>query len=151
MARILSFDPGRTTGCVAVSSINYAECTYTITGYKAIEWTSRSSILELLQRFKDMGDLDAIVIEDFRLFPNKALDQAYDEFPSSKVIERITVYAELLGIDNLIVMQMPSLRHNVKLPVAEHKAIPNKHCIAAMLHARYYIRVSKSKGAVQTT
>lgn len=151
MARILAFDPGFTTGCVAVSNIDYANCKYQITGYKAIEWASRGCILELLQRFNAMGDLDAIVIEDFKLFPNKALDQSYSDFPSSKVIERITVYAELLGIEDRLVLQMPSLRHNVKLPSAEHSAIPNKHCIAAMLHARYYIRVNRLKGSVQST
>lgn len=145
MARLIAFDPGRTTGCVVVSSIDYPSCTYEITGYKAIEWAKRSAIFELLKRYDAMGDLDAIVVEDFRLYPDKALAQSYDEFPSSKVIERILVYAELLGIAHKIVMQMPSLRHNVKLPAAEHSAIRNKHCIAAMLHARYYIRMNKAK------
>jgi len=143
---IIGIDPGKTTGLVVVTDINYQTCEYSIVGYKPLEWGRRSALLHLLTQYSTGGNsIDTIVMENFKLYPNKAMDQSYSEFPSVKIIERVTVYAELLNLADKIVLQMASQRTNVQIPKAHYEAIPNRHCLDAYQHIRYYIRVNRNK------
>lgn len=151
MSTIIALDPGLTTGIVVVNNIDYATCEYQLEGYKALPFKDRAKLLILLKQY---DDLDAIVMENFLLYPDQRTQQAqtYSDFPSVKVIERVTVYAEQLGIADKIVLQMASLRKNVQIPTDHYKELAHysKHCVDAYRHARYYIRVNRNGPKVTT-
>lgn len=164
---LISFDPGGTTGYVVFDNIDYTVRTYNLLewgvfawdvedydrmiktcrikqGDGVIAWPCRHNVKAVLRAYGPR--LTRIVIEDFRLDRSKAQDQAGSGMPSSMMIERITVECEHLGLDHLIRMQMPSLRHNARMqnaPAEHHKACRIDHIRAAYLHARYYVLTHK--------
>lgn len=144
MGYIIAIDPGKTTGLVVASNVNYQAETYELNTAVQIPWDQRADLYQWLAVLHNSSlgltrDLDAIVIEDFVLYANKAKDQINSRFPSVSVIERVTVYAEQLGCANKIKMQMAGLRKSVLIP-EEHYAILKRqqHAIAAYQHLRYY-------------
>lgn len=141
---IISIDPGMTTGLVVASNVNYEAETYDLHMVDQITWDNRADIGRYLQLFYDPAvgrfELDAIVIEDFVLYANKAKDQINSRFPSVSVIERATVYAELLGCAHLITLQMAGLRKSVLIPDHHYVELKRKvHATAAYQHLRYYV------------
>lgn len=142
---IISFDPGGNTGIVLASEIDYQAREFKIIGKSVVNFQQRATILDILTKYADQ--LDVIIIEDFRLFPDKAASQAYSEFIPVKVIERITVYAELLAIADKIVMQQPAQRLSAKGFPPDHQVAlgSNRHLYAAYQHLRYYIFMQKYK------
>lgn len=145
---IISFDPGYSTGIVAATEINYKTREFKISGKAIVLFPDRHKLQDILIKHIDV--IEALVVEDFLLFPNKAAEQSYSRFEPVKVIERIQIYAEQLGLADKIVMQQPSERLNAAKPTGIHLAAlgANRHLEAAYRHLRYYIFMQKhAKGA----
>lgn len=140
---IISFDPGISTGVVTATNVNYITRTYDLGPCAVVMYPDRHLIMEILARNADQ--LEQIIIENFRLFPNKAQAQSYSEFEAVKVIERITVYCEQLELAHLVTMQEPSVRLSAKGMPEDHAKIirPNRHLTAAYQHCRFYIFMHK--------
>lgn len=146
---IIAFDPGRTTGVCLAEGVDFAARTFHVTLSSEILWPDRRWVYSGLQRLKTLEStgklyLTAIVIEDFRLFQDKANEQIGSDFPSVKVIERIWTCAELLELDKRIVMQMPGLRARVKIdPIHQKSLARSLHAQDAYRHLRYYVLMHK--------
>jgi hypothetical protein len=112
-----------------------------------LPFAERARIVQWVNPERWSAPIDAIVIEDFLLFKDKALDQVGSRFEAVKVIERIFVYAEQMGVADKIVMQLPAMRLSAKGIPDEHKPIINRsrHLVAAYQHLRYYIFAQKHK------
>ncbi len=140
---IISFDPGISTGIVVAKNIDYIQRSFEITAKGILMFDNRATILAMLTKYKDT--LEAIIVEDFMLFPSKASAQSYSRFETVKVIERITVYAEQLEIAHLIVMQKPAQRKSANgFPIEHQTALGhNRHLYAAYQHLRFYVFMHK--------
>lgn len=146
MSTIISFDPGYSTGVIIANNVDYTQRTYDLIAARIVMFPDRAWLNTLLLHY--WRDLERIVIEDFLLFEDKALAQTGSRFEATKVIERITVYAEQLNIADKIKMQAPDLRLNARGMPADHLAFltsvapdpkVRRHLIAAYQHLRYYI------------
>lgn len=134
---IISIDPGVTTGVVIARDLDFDKETYTISAYE-VAWAARKNLYTTLQELGPKA-LYALVIEDFRLYADKAKDQINSDFPAVKMIERVTVYAEMLGVEARIVMQGAALRQSVQINPAHYQALRrSKHTQAAYKHLRYF-------------
>lgn len=144
---IIAFDPGLSTGVVGGINVDYAERQYKLIIARVIPFAERTQIAKLLdpaswivaEQWKE--PIEAIIIEDFMLYADKANAQINSRFETVKVIERITVYAEQLGLADKIIMQPAGLRLSAKGMQLEHRdtIAPNRHLTAAYQHLRYYL------------
>lgn len=150
---IISFDPGYSTGIALINNVNYAKREYDLFRCGVLMFPERAHIATLLKRYSEQ--LDVIIIEDFLLFEDKALSQVGSRFEPVKVIERITVYCEQLGLADRIIVQPPTfqkrtlMRGDHTMPAEHYRMIqqlPTKqrpHATSAYKHARYYIWTHK--------
>lgn len=150
MATVIGIDPGKATGVVVLTNVDFAKRSFRLDSAFTLGWDHRYQLEQYLINWKD--DLVGIAIEDFRLYPNQETikAQTFNDFPSSKVIERITVYCEQQHLTHLITMQMASVNYiakGKKRPIAMEyrKLLPTSHTIDAFLHAEYYILMHRSK------
>jgi len=126
----IGIDPGNTTGWAAVDSR-----TGDIRELKHIPF---DDIMQFLIDY-DWSQVDRVILEDFRLFPNKAKEQAGSDFQVVQVIGMVKQMMQMKRIP--VFMQMSSI-----LPIAERQAglkIPKKHSeshkIVALLHTRFWM------------
>lgn len=139
LSKLISFDPGKATGFVIFDAIDFKAREYDLAAVGVIEWHDRRHIETLL---KD-AQPDYIIIEEFKLRRDKALEQSGSDMPSPRVIERILTYCEQLDFEDRIVIQMPGLRTNCNVPLEHQKACRISHIRAAYLHGRYYVLTHK--------
>jgi hypothetical protein len=128
--RIIGIDPGNTVG-IAVCPV---------TGVNLIEELTQvkfDDFAEWLEGFDTTG-LKYIIVEDFRLFKNKAKAQSGSDFQSVQCIGMVKFWARGKGIP--VILQMSSI-----LPIAERQTgikLPKDHSeshkIAALLHIRFW-------------
>lgn len=150
MNSILSIDPGpKHTAVILIDNIDYVTTTFNIAAKSIIQYPQRAKLLGVFERYKDQ--LDAIILEDFRLQPSKAQAQSYSRFETVKIIERITYQLESLALTHLLVMQQPGERYSATVFPPEHKQAlygnvdrkEQPHLYAAYQHARYFINMAK--------
>lgn len=146
----IAIDPGGVhTAVLCADNVHYGanidEFTFELCHKQMILFKERST-LETLLDVLSADLLDRIIIEDFKLQERKASDQINSRFETVKVIERITVACERLGLTHLIKIQQPSQRHSARhCPPAHdtflHSGAGNdfKHYYAAYQHLRYYL------------
>lgn len=143
---IISVDPGYATGVVIARNIDYTKRTYDLVDGFIVSFPDRAKLEVKLAQHRIW--LNTLVIEDFLLFESKALAQSGSRFEATKIIERLTVYAEQLDIADRIKMQEPGLRLSAKGMPTEHLAklcefAPDpkdrRHLISAYQHLRYYV------------
>lgn len=136
---IASFDPGITTAVVTATNVDYAARTYDLGECGLVLYDDRAKLLHWLDIRK--YDLEAIVIEDFKLFAQRAQSQINSRFETVRVIERIVVYAEQCGLGSKVVMQDPHLRLRARgMPQPHAQQLKNnRHLVAAYQHLRYYV------------
>lgn len=148
---IIAFDPGYHTGIVAAYNVNYQTRSYDLARCSVVEYPVRAHVQDWLSPSNWAEPIEAIIIEDFLLYKDKALAQTGSRFEAVKVIERITMCAELAGLESKIVMQLPAIRLSAKGMPPEHAKIiaPNRHLTAAYQHLRYYIFSQKHKKGAQ--
>lgn len=131
MKLITAWDPGDTTG-VAVwdTKGNLLEK----------QQLAQSSITAYWRYLEDTyGPIDVAVIEDFRLFKHRAVQQAGSRMKAPQVIGSLTTLAEISG--SKTVLQQPSIKPTA-LKLSEIK-LPSKHSDThewdAYLHGFYYM------------
>ena len=130
MTLTIGIDPGNTTGWAVVDSK---------TGdIRELKHITFDDISQFLAEY-NWSQVDRVIMEDFRLFPNKAKDQSGSDF---QVVQVIGMVKQVLSGKNIpIFMQMSSI-----LSIAERQAgikIPKKHSeshkIVALLHTRFWM------------
>jgi hypothetical protein len=149
MNSVISIDPGPAhTAVLLIDDIDYSALTFRIAAKTMLTFKDRSKLYRVFERYA--AQLDAIVLEDFKLQPSKAQAQSYSRFETVKIIERITYQLECLDLTHLLVMQQPGQRKSANGITPEHRAalttdVPLKerdHYYAAYQHARYYIAMT---------
>lgn len=147
---LMAFDPGYTTGVCVARGVRYPFREFTVTQSLELKWEDRFNIswaLRAARLQEDQGgeQLDAIIIEDFRLNPNLASEQSYSNFPSCQVIGAIGAFAFMYGFLDRIVMQPPSNRKSVQiLPVHAPQLLKgSEHAADAYRHLRYFVVMNK--------
>lgn len=112
----MGVDPGKTTGICVAERVAVAnpghpfEVLYTA----EIMWETR--IHELRELFQVYNDIEAIVVESFRLYPHAAQSQIGSDFPSVRVIGTIETVLEISDIAAPIVFLPASIHKRVLIP-----------------------------------
>lgn len=83
----LAIDPGKSNGVCCYDAKMYLTGMYTIRANNMVQF------LNSFQKVKKC------IIEDFKLYPNKASSQFYSTMETSRVIGRIETWSELNGIE----------------------------------------------------
>lgn len=138
---LVSIDPGGTTGFVALhfpgGIIN--PDAYTIHTALEVTFFNRFWYGEFFKMHRDI--IGVIVLEEFRLFGNKATMNAQinSKFPSVHIIGIVEAFAHMYGLSDKIRFQQPNDRKSAGIP-KEHWPIigPSDHVRDAARHARYY-------------
>lgn len=147
---MIAFDPGLTTGyCVVQYDPTEADpFNLHVISCGAIEWTMRHEtipqVLNAPAVFK--RNLLALVVEKFRLYPEKAQSLARNDFPSA-IVEGIIEHAAYReGILGLLVYYNAANRLGVQV-LPQHQAVIGKvqHKIDAYQHARYHLIIAVQK------
>lgn len=137
MIKLLSIDPGKTTGACIIS-VRDDGSSFDLVHAQEIMWDTRFQQTYDLFNVHRIDSLSVIVIEAFRLFPGKAMAQIGSEFPSSQMIGAIEAFSFLLNIPKSnILYQTPVDIQSVKIEVHDLKAVADSpHKIDAYRHAR---------------
>ncbi len=139
--KILSFDPGKTTGYAA--GVWKDGRSFDIIASGEILWDER---FEIIRNLVYTLEPDYTVIESFRLYRHKAQDQIGNDFPSAQVIGTIHAYLHTLGKLSSSHLQPAALRKSVAVLPEHTGAIGNiSHRIDAYQHLRYFIIVTLPK------
>jgi predicted RNase H-like nuclease (RuvC/YqgF family) len=127
---VMGVDPGETTGCVVVDSE-----TKEILFEEEIElW---HGLAEIIQKFSP----EAVVVEDFRLYPTHAKSLIGSDFPASRVIGVLEYLVETHGIK--LEKQMASSIFVARKTFLKD-AGSGPHTGDALAHALFYIKKSPS-------
>jgi len=135
---LVAIDPGRSTGFV---DITLDEDGPGITHAAVVSWDDRFSLEQLIYGREAManGPPDAIVVESFRLFANKAAEQVGEEFPSVRVIGLVELVAHQHNHLDRIFFQQPAVRKRIQIKEPFKSQLPKSpHARDAFQHARYY-------------
>lgn len=153
MSYIIGIDPGKKTGLVIFANVNFLAVEYTLAAHYTINWEDRYRLRDIL--LTHAADRPYIVVEDFILRAD-AQFLIGDKIPSAKVIERITIYCEQLGLVDRMRFQLAAqiyMRKGAKWPIPpEHLAILDKkyqHEKDAYLHARLFVQLYKHREVSQ--
>lgn len=156
MNSILCIDPGPAhTAVLLLDEIDYSSLTFRIAAKTVLTFKDRSKLYRIFERYA--LQLDAIVLEDFKLNPNKAMAQSYSRFETVKIIERITYQLEVLALTHLLVIQQPGERKSANGITPDHRIAlrsetltgtidwkrEQDHVYAAYQHGRYFIAMAK--------
>lgn len=140
---VIAFDPGRTTGFCEIR-VHETLLGFEIVQTREIAWEDRFSIGSLLGDIvskinPDSYELEAVVVEAFRLFPHKKDSQVGSDFPSSQVIGIIEAYCHDKGIYEKLVYQPSGNIQRVQvLPEHANFTMGSEHKKDAYRHARYF-------------
>lgn len=135
---VISIDPGLTTGICVADNINGRS--FDVQSSFTVTWDNRFELLETFRDLQECNIIDAIVIERFMLYPDKAASQSYNEFPSVRIIGLCEAYLYQLDLLDKVVYQNASQRKGVAF-VTEHYPLVKAtlHQRDAYQHLRYYI------------
>lgn len=139
---ILAIDPGHTTGIALIR--RYDRASFDIVSSFNLNWDQRFSLYPLCCEL--VTNLEAIVIEEFRLANNTKLQQAqtHSHFPSVRIIGITELAAFSLGILDRLHFQTPSQRKNVTIAPDERKhLLQSPHAFDAFMHGKFYILTHK--------
>ncbi len=143
--RIVAIDPGRTTGVVigTVGSQNSPTELRLLEAYE-IHWPNRLITVDALFGNMLMGsalpavEIEAVVIESFHLYGNKASSQIGNEFPSVRVIGYVEMLCWQYHIDQLIKFQSASEIARVQILPQHQQHLHSEHTKDAYKHFRLY-------------
>ena len=147
--KVIAFDPGQTTG-VAIGSINLGQAgtPNPLAGFRLLEafevhWAFRLRDLDAL--FSNMRaykgnavTIDAVVIESFRLYANKAHSQINSAFPSVQVIGAIELLCHQQSLADKIVYQSASEIARVQIVSEDQVYLTSEHMRDAYKHMRLW-------------
>lgn len=137
--KILSFDPGGTTGVAFGVYTGGRE--FDLRYVTQLAWVERFTVADYIRH------ADRIVCEDFKLYENKAKDQINSRFPSVQLIGMIEYVANQLGKLDCLYYQMASERVNVTVVNAEHKKALKTmiHATDAYRHLRLHVLMNRAR------
>jgi hypothetical protein len=92
----LAIDPGKFNGVCGYDSRHYLQFMY------VVDFEDMVTFLNILKRVK------RCIIEDYTLFPNKAMRQTYSDMPTSRMIGRVESWAELHSVE--LIKQLPTIK-----------------------------------------
>jgi len=146
--KILAVDPGRTTGICVLESDQTNSIRVAMANQ--IPWEVRKLQLWALIAGTSvtwpLGQPDAIVIEDFKLRPGRAMEQIGSDFPSVHIIGMVEGFHFALQQTCPIVYQTPAIIGRVQiLPPHEKLLAGQEHAKDAYKHARYYLITKANK------
>lgn len=127
--RLLAADPGGITG------LAWFDEKYQIEGYAQV---GLEDLPKWLQRHEPVPDI--IVLENFRLWKHRALQQAGSSLPAAQTIGMIKAYASLRDIP--IVEQSPQILENAQKMSGwsmKGQAHSKTHWLAAANHGYWYL------------
>jgi len=128
---IVAIDPGFTTG-VAVGEVIHPKQFDLINTYSLL-WENRFETSTILDQYKP----EVVVMEDFRLYRHKAMDQVNSPFPSARVIGSVDAFCWQRGIR--VAMQPASVMSRVGILSKDKDAVGSiLHIGDAYKHLRYY-------------
>lgn len=125
--KYLALDPGKTTGACGYDKNYYLQFMYVVSE-------------DMMVRFLNLFNyIDKCIIEDFKLYPNKAKKQIYSDFPASRVIGNVEFWTGSNGIE--LVKQGAHLKDTGykfigKKPLP--KTNPMNHPMDAHVHFMYW-------------
>jgi len=131
---ILSLDPGETTGFVIVEKRPLNDP----------EDMPKVIMSGILSRWRGVRNLiketepEELIVEQFRLYPNKAREQSYSIMIAARVIGAIECIAEDYGLS--MIEQAALVGRRVELTQAVRDQIRNRHALDAMAHAVAFLR-----------
>lgn len=145
---IIGFDPGGSTGyCVAYPDSSVLG--FQVVRCNVIQWNDRTpAIRALLSHYRP----STIVVEDFKLYRNKAKDMVGKTIQSSEVIGIIHTYLYEFALPPMI-LRMASTISRTEIPHAHLSAIPNlsaeqrEHAMDAYKHVRHHIVSQRAAAA----
>ena len=91
--KYLAIDPGKFCGVCGYDDKFYLQFMYVV----------RS--IDIVQFIYSFDHINTCVIEDYRLFPNKAMKQVYSTMETTRVLGRVEGWAE---VNNITLVQQPS-------------------------------------------
>ena len=137
MADILAFDPGRVTGFCRMT-VDDKGLDFLIMNSFEIDWDER--LATIYHIFTKAQEDDYIVVEAFRLFPHKAMQQVGSDFPSSQVIGIIEAMCYINQVQpKQVVYQVPGDISRVQVLDKDLEYVAGSpHKIDAYRHARLF-------------
>lgn len=137
-ARIIAFDPGKTTGFCLVDF--HDNGVGNVAKIREIAWDNRFSILPLLGSLSLDGPLpiDAIVVESFHLYNHEFKHQVGSEFPSVRIIGIIEAACWQYNLLDRLHLVQPHVKKYVKIVNPEVAACGSEHMKDAYQLARYW-------------
>ena len=129
MTRILSFDPGVTTGYALLDVDGDAEPSLLIAGEFPL-WG------KYMEEFLIENKPDIVVYEEFRLYPAVAKAKSWSTFPEVEVIGVIKYLCEQRGTP--LIAQRASVKARTTIP-PRVAGVRGPHARDALKHALYYI------------
>lgn len=106
---IIAIDPGPTTGVCVMVYTGGRE--YTLIASYLIPWNHRYVMIDALFNY---DPISALIYEKFRLFPDKAIGQAYSEFEAVQVSEILCTAAWYYRKQHLLIDLPPSVKGSNK-------------------------------------
>lgn len=126
----LSIDPGDVHQGTA-----YFEIDLSINdGHCLKRWWTRDLDRKSLIKVVEEADVNAIVIEAYRLYPELAREQGYSDFPTVKVIGVVEYIAELRGIE--VFVQGADVKKRARR-IGERGGMPGKERMLGAGRGRY--------------
>jgi len=92
----IAIDPGKFNGVCGYDSRHYLQFMFVV---------GSDDMVTFLNIFKN---IQRCILEDYTLFPNKAMQQTYSDMPTSRMIGRIESWAELNHIE--LIKQLPTIK-----------------------------------------
>lgn len=125
--RYLSIDPGKHNGVSGYDDRFYLQFMYTV-NYK--------NMTDFLTQF---SRIKVCVVEDFLLYPNKALEQRYSRMETSQVIGGINTWAKLEDVK--VITQLAAIKETGYKWLGQKppsKSNPRNHELDAHCHFTYW-------------
>lgn len=125
--KYLGIDPGKSNGVCGYDAKYYLNFMMTV---------NASDIIQFIHCFEKV---DTCIIEDFKLYPNKAGVQKYSDMETSRVIGRVEAWAELNNVN--LVKQGATIKTTGYYWIGQKppsKSNPRNHELDANVHFMYW-------------
>lgn len=131
---ILAFDPGETTGAVRLVTGGTWIWPPTVSSFDI------TTLVGLIAWWRSSSDgVDLVIVEEFHLFPHKALAQIGSMFETVRVIGHLEILAYSSGL--LVTYQLPSCQHSWKDSTLKRLGfyLTSRHQRSALKHALHWL------------
>lgn len=147
----LTVDPGEDTGWSLWSDKKLVEAGTTKLWHFADDvWDAIEKQGYLTEDGELIGPITRIVCEDFRLYPWKLKDLAWDQVRTARLIGALTFMSRLKGLD--FVLQPAAIKERSQAAGARELFLTplkeNRHANDAIMHGVYYLAVQAGVRAV---